>query len=84
MHISGTITVPDTGEAVKRNNGKNIIIKNCTPFTDCIGEINNTQIDNVKYIDIVMAIYNLIEYNDNKSKTSGSLWQYYRDEPFLD
>ena len=42
---------------------------------------NNTQVDNAKYIDVVMAMYSLIEYKDNYSKTSGSLWQYYRDDP---
>ena len=55
--------------------------KNCAPFTSCISEINNTQVDNAKYIDIVMPVYNLIEYSDNYAKTSGSLWQYFRDEP---
>ena len=43
--------------------------------------MNNTQIDNAKDIDIVMPMYNLIEYSDNYAKTSGSLWQYFRDEP---
>ena len=42
---------------------------------------NNTQIDNAKYIDVVIPMYNLIEYSNNYSKTSGSLWQYYRDDP---
>ena len=37
-----------------------------------------------KTIDLVMPMYNLIEYSDNYSKTFGSLWQYYRDEPFID
>ena len=46
-------------------------------------QINNTQIDNSEYIDIVMPMYNLIEYSDNYSKTSGSLWQYYKDIPVL-
>ena len=47
--------------------------------------INNTQIDDdVRDIDIVMAMYNLIEFSDVYSKTSGNLWQYYRDEPTLD
>ena len=41
-----------------------------------INEINNTQVDNAKDIDIVMPMYNLIEYSDNYAKTSGSLWQY--------
>ena len=44
-------------------------------------QLDNTQIDNAKYIDIVMPMYNLIEYSDNYSKTSGTFWQYYRDEP---
>ena len=43
--------------------------------------MNNTQVDNAKDIDIVMPMYNLIEYSDNYAKTSGSLWQYFRDEP---
>ena len=51
----------------------------CT-FTDCIREMHNTQIDNAKYIDVVMQMYNSIEYSNNYSKTSGNLWQYYRDD----
>ena len=50
-------------------------------FKNCISEINNTKIDNCEDIDIVMPMYNLIEYSDNYAETSGSLWQYYRDEP---
>ena len=66
-------------QADERNKG--LIFKSCGPFTDCIREINNTQVDNNnKDIDIVMPMYNLIEYRDNYSKTSGSLWQYYKDE----
>ena len=53
------------------------------PFTNCISEINNTQTDNTKDIDIVMRMYNLIEYSDNYSKISRGLYNYYRDEPFL-
>ena len=55
---------------------KGVAFKNCASFTNCISEINNTQIDNAKDIDIVMPMYNLTEYNDNYSKTSGGLWQY--------
>ena len=51
------------------------------PFTNCISEINNTQVDNAKDIDIVMPMYNLIEYSDNYSKTSGGLWKYCKDIP---
>ena len=71
--VSGAITVPETGTAANLNNRKNIIIKNCVPFTDSISEINNIQIDNAKDIDIVMSMYNLTEYSDNYSKTSASL-----------
>ena len=60
---------------------KGVAFKNCAPFTNCISEIINTHIDNAKDIDIIMPMYNLIEYSDNYSKTSGSLLQYYRDEP---
>ena len=54
------------------------------PFTDCISKINNTQIDKAKDIDIVMPTYNLLEYGNNYSKITWILWQYYRQEPFLD
>ena len=60
---------------------KGAAFKNCAPFTNCISEISNTQVDNAKDIDIVMPMYNLIEYSDNYAKTTGSLWQYFRDEP---
>ena len=82
--MSGTITVSNTGTAADPNNRKNIIIKNCASFTVCISEINSTQIDNAKEIDVAMPIHNLIEYSDNYSKTSGILWQYYKDELVLD
>ena len=60
---------------------KGVAFKNCAPFINCISEISNTQIDNAKDIDIVMPMYNLIEYSDNHAKTTGSLWQYVRDDP---
>ena len=55
------------------NTNKNVIFKNCAPFTDYISKINNTEIDNAKDITIVMPMYNLKEYSNNYSKTSGSL-----------
>ena len=83
--VSGTITITAAGadDAAKRLNERNkaVIFKNCAPFTDCISEINNTQTDNAKYRDVVMPMYNLIEYSNNYLKTSGSLWQYCRDDP---
>ena len=74
--VKGNITVDNTAAAgaAANNTDKKVIFKNCAPFTNCISKINNTQIDNVEYIDIVMGMYNLIEYSDNYSKTSGSLW----------
>ena len=48
-----------------------------------MSEINNAQVDKAKNIDVVMHIYNLMEHRDIYSKTSGSLWQYYRDQPNL-
>ena len=61
--VSATITVPNTAAAgADPNNRKNIIIKNCAPFINCTSEINNTQRDNARDIDIVKPMYNLIEY----------------------
>ena len=61
----------------ERNKG--VIFKICAPFTG--SEINNTEKDNAKYIDVVMSMYNLIEYSNNYSKTLGSLWSYYKNDP---
>ena len=74
--VKGTITVNNTASANAdaNNTNKNVIFKNCAPFTNCISETNNGKVDNAKDIYIVMPMYNLIEYSDNYSKTSGSLW----------
>ena len=83
--VKGTITITGAGvnadarNADERNKG--VTFKNCAPFTKCISRINNTDINNAYDIDIVMPMYNLIEYSDNYSKTSGSLWQYCKDIP---
>ena len=83
--VKRTITIAGAGDnAAARQTDerdKGVVFKNCAPFTNCISEINNTQVDNAKDIDIVMPMYNLMEYSGNYAKTSGSLWQYYRDEP---
>ena len=68
---------------ISNNANKKVIFKNCAPFTDCISKINNTQVDHTKDIDVVMPMYNLIEYSENYSKTSGSLWQYCKDKPAI-
>ena len=83
--VKGTITITGAEDdaaarrADERNKG--VTFKNCAPFTKCISGTNNTDIDNAHDIDIVMPVYNLIEYSDNYSKTSGRLWQYYKDDP---
>ena len=81
--VKGTISVNNTAaeDAAANNTNKKVIFKNWAPFTNCISEINNMQIDNAKDIDIVMPMYNLIEYSDNYVKTTGSLWQYCKDIP---
>ena len=83
--VKGTITITGAGDdaAARRADeiNKGLMFKNCAPFTKCISKISNTDIDNAQDIDIVMPMYNLTEYSDNYSKTSGRLWQYYRDEP---
>ena len=84
LFVKGTITVPNTeaADANANNVGKEVIFKKCAPFTDCISEINNTQVDNAKdIIDAVMPMYDLIEYSNYYSKISGSLWQYCKDIP---
>ena len=83
--VNGTITVTgaadhDTAKQLDERN-RDVIFKNCAPFTKCISRINGTEIDNAQDIDIVMPMYNLIKYSDNYSKTSRSLWQYYKYDP---
>ena len=57
-----------------------LTFKNNAPFRSCISKINSTFIGNAEGLDIVMLMYNLLEYSDNYSKTSGNLWNYYRDK----
>ena len=58
-----------------------LAFKNNAPFTNCISKINNVLIDNAEDLDVVMPMYNLLECSKNYRKTTGSLWNYYRDEP---
>ena len=75
--VNGRITIAgagvDTAARQADERDKGVAFKSCAPFTNCMSEINNTQIDNAKDIDIVMPMYNLIEYSDNYPKTSGIL-----------
>ena len=79
MTIAGAAADDNTKRLVEINKGA--IFKNYAPFTDGISEINNTQIDNTKHLDLVIPMYNLIEYSDNYLQTPGLLWQYYKDDP---
>ena len=78
-----TITRAGNDDVAKRldERNKGVIFEKCAPFTKCISRIYNKDIDTNQDIDIVMSMYNLIEYSDNYSETSESPWQYYKDEP---
>ena len=70
------VTNPDNA---KRN--KAVAFKNNAPFINCMTKINGIKIDNAEDLDVVMPMYNLLEYSKNYRKTTGSLWNYYRDQP---
>ena len=73
--IKGIITVNNTAvaDADANNTNKKVIFKSCTSFINCITEINNTQIDNSRDIDVIMPLYNLLEYSSTYATTSASL-----------
>ena len=79
--LKGTITAINTAGRGHPNSGasRKVIFKNCAPFTNCVRRINNDALD----IDVLMSMYNLIEYSGNYSKTLAFLWQYCRKEPAL-
>ena len=72
--VTGNIT------ATPNNAVTQVVFKNCAPFKNCRTEINDIFIDNADFINITIPMYNLIEYSDNYSDTSGSLWDFKRDE----
>ena len=76
--MKGDITVTNTNNA-KRNEA--VAFKNNAPFINCISKINSVQINNAEDLDVVMPKYNSFEYSKNYRKTTGSLWNYYRDQP---
>ena len=63
---------------------RKLVFKNNAPFINCISKINGLKIDNAEDLDVVIPMYNLLEYCKNYRKTTGSLWNYYRDEPNSD
>ena len=85
MLVKGTIIAVragDTNARVQANRTNNqAILKNCAPFNDCITKTNKVQVDNAKYLDVVMLMYDIVEYSYNYSKTSRSLYQICGDIP---
>ena len=76
--VKGTIAVVRPNNAKKN---KATTVKNNYPFINCISKINGVKIDNAEDSDVVIPMYNLFEYSKNYRKRTGSLWNYYRDEP---
>ena len=75
-HANATNTANDNEFGEKR-----LIFKNNAPFINCVSKINGVKTDNAEDLDVAMPMYNLLEYSKNYRKTTGSLWNYYRDEP---
>ena len=76
--VKGTITITNPN-STKRN--KAVAFKNNSPFINCISKINGVQIDNAEGLDVVIPTFNFLEYSKNYKKLTGSLWNYYREEP---
>ena len=79
IFVKGTITVEGNDNRDIKN--RSLAFKNNAPLISCISKINNVLIDSAEDLDVVMLMYNLIEYSKNYRKTTGTLWNYYRDEP---
>ena len=62
------------------NANTKVAFKNCAPFTRCVTHINDEHVETAENLDIIMSLYNLLEYSDNYDSSSGSLWQFKRDE----
>ena len=77
--VKGDITLEGINDATKQN--KNLAFKNNAPFINCVSKINGVKIDNAEDLNVAMSMYNLLEYSKNYRKTTGSLRNYYRDEP---
>ena len=75
------ILIDGTIRAAAANDNTRLALKNCAPFTKCNLEINDEHVDTAENLYITMPMYNLIEYSDNYQDSSGTLYQYKRDEP---
>ena len=83
--VKGTITVTAPGvnnnaDNIRDKRNRPLILENNAPFVSCITRINGELIEDADDLDIVMSMYNLLEYSKNYRKTIGSLYNYYRDE----
>ena len=80
--VNGTITVTANAGAnnIRDKRNRKLIFKNNAPFVSCITRINGELIEDADDLDVVMPMYNLLEYSKNYRKTIGSLYSYYRDE----
>ena len=76
--VKGEVTL--TGGSYNSRKNSPLALKNNAPFIGCISKINNMLIDNAEDLDVVMPMYNFLDNSKNYSKTTGSLWNYYRDE----
>ena len=77
--VKGTITVANPNN--NANFDRRLTLKNNAPFISCVSKINGELVENAEDLNIVMPMYNLLEYSKTYEKTSGSLFNYYRDEP---
>ena len=80
--VNGTITVMAAADAnnIRDEKNRKLILKHNAPFASCITRINGELIEDADDLDIVMPMYNLLEYSKNYRKTIGLLYNYYRDE----
>ena len=82
--VKGDITLTETnGRGIIDIRNRFLAFKNNAPFTNWISKINNLLIDNAEDLDVVMPMYNLLQYSKNYRKMTGSLWNYYRDKPMI-
>ena len=77
--VKGIVTV-SSDERDRDEMNRQVILKNDASFISCISKINGVLVENAEVLDLVMPMYNLLEYSKNYSKTFASLWKYYRDE----
>ena len=80
--VNGTITITANAGAnnIRDKRNRSLILKNNAPFVSCITKINNELIEDAEDLDVLMSMYNLLEYSKNYRKTIGSFYNYYRDE----